>query len=141
MDAASSQGSPTMLTQIHRSNNTSATSSPQLSSARAIEAPPSSPGVHDHGSRLRHQKSVPSIDGGGIMSIDSVRQNCAKFIGEDGQTRIVNISECHNARSILNKVLKKFNIQDDWNNWCIFITKERGGCNPPTLYFTDPDQR
>src|SRR5579859_5106742 len=58
-------------------------------------------------------------------------KNCAKFIGEDGQTRIVNISECSSAKQILHKVLKKFNIQDDWSNWCIFITKERGGCTIP----------
>jgi mitogen-activated protein kinase kinase kinase len=41
--------------------------------------PLNSPGVHDHNSRLRHQKSVPSIDGGGIMSIDSVRQVSLSF--------------------------------------------------------------
>ena len=29
---------------------------------------------HRTTSHLRHQKSVPSIDGGGIMSIDHVRQ-------------------------------------------------------------------
>lgn len=40
----------------------------------------------------------------------------------------MNISECSSARAILNKVIKKFNIQDDPNNWCIFITKDRGGC-------------
>ena len=39
-----------------------------------MDPPLNSPGIHDHNSRLRHQKSVPSIDGGGIMSIDSVRQ-------------------------------------------------------------------
>lgn len=146
LDAAAANGqlaqySPTTtFTQFHRSNNNSATSSPNIPSSRTLE-PPLSPVVHDHNSRLRHQKSVPSIDGGGIMSIDSVRQvypsttltqNCAKFIGEDGQTRIVNISECHSAKAILHKVLKKFNINDDWSNWCIFITKERGGCKPPT---------
>jgi mitogen-activated protein kinase kinase kinase len=82
------------------------------------------------------------------MSIDSVRQvhpsttlnqNCAKFIGEDGQTRIVNISECHSAKAILHKVLKKFNINDDWSNWCIFITKERGGCKPLTSHPSSSD--
>jgi hypothetical protein len=39
-----------------------------------MDPPLNSPGILDHNSRLRHQKSVPSIDGGGIMSIDSVRQ-------------------------------------------------------------------
>jgi len=39
-----------------------------------LETTPQSPGNHERPSHLRHKKSVPSIDGGGIMSIDHVRQ-------------------------------------------------------------------
>lgn len=57
----------------------------------------------------------------------------------------MNISDCSSARTILSKVLKKFNIQDDPQNWCIYINKERGGysrltdaeilqfCHDPTI--------
>jgi len=66
--------SPTVGYHYHRSGNNSATSSPLLSSTRATLEPPHSPGLHESSSHLRHQKSVPSIDGGGIMSLDHVKQ-------------------------------------------------------------------
>ena len=79
------------------------------------------------------------------MRLDNVRQTCAKFIGQDGETRIVQVTDCSSSRTILAKVLKKFNIQDDPQNWCIYVTKERGGysrltdaellqiCHDPTI--------
>ena len=63
-----------------RSGNNSATSSPALSARTTLDATiPNSPGIHEpSSSRLNHKKSVPSIDGGGIMSIDHVRQVSAR---------------------------------------------------------------
>ena len=66
----------TTYNQLQRSGNNSATSSPALSARTTLDATmPNSPGIHETSSaRLNHKKSVPSIDGGGIMSIDHVRQ-------------------------------------------------------------------
>lgn len=61
-----------------------------------------------------------------IMHLDSIKKNCLKFIGDKGQTRIVNISHCKTADAILSKALKKFNITEDPNGWRVFITNEDG---------------
>ncbi|EMR11120.1 hypothetical protein PNEG_00717 [Pneumocystis murina B123] len=61
-----------------------------------------------------------------IMQSNSIKKNCLKFIGEKGQTRIVNISRCHTAEAILSKALKKFNIIEDPSEWRVFITNEDG---------------
>ena len=66
--------SPTNTFHQYRSGNNSAISSPSLSLRTTHETTPQSPGIHERPSHLRHQKSVPSIDGVGIMSIDHVRQ-------------------------------------------------------------------
>ena len=62
--------------QFQRSGNNSATSSPASLARTTLDTTiPNSPGVHESSAaRLSHKKSVPSIDGGGIMSIDHVRQ-------------------------------------------------------------------
>ena len=75
-----------------------------------------------------HHQASSSIDNSNVMSIDTVKQNCVKFIGDNGQTRIVNIIGCHDAGSILKKALKKFNIQDDYTRWCVFIITEKDIC-------------
>src|SRR5579871_4943491 len=141
---SNSPHSPTTPYSHHRSS-TSAGTSPVLSSQSDSLSSPSYDSSSSS-SRLRHHRSVPSIDGSGsIMRLDNVRQTCAKFIGQDGETRIVQVTECSSARTILAKVLKKFNIQDDPQNWCIYVTKERGGysrltdaellqiCHDPTI--------
>lgn len=75
--AASSQNglySPTATYNHYpRSGNNSANSSPSLPPRPAHDSP-HSPASIEPSSHIRHQKSVPSIDGGGIMSIDHVRQ-------------------------------------------------------------------
>src|SRR5579859_171516 len=80
MDAAGSSPqnglySPTAtFGQFRQTSGGSTTSSPSLTVRSTFEGGLQSPGIYDPGARLRHQKSVPSIDGGGIMSLDSVRQ-------------------------------------------------------------------
>ncbi|QSL65155.1 hypothetical protein MERGE_002460 [Pneumocystis wakefieldiae] len=59
-------------------------------------------------------------------SFTSTQRNCLKFIGEKGQTRIVNISHCHTADAIFSKALKKFNIVENPSEWRVFITNEDG---------------
>ncbi|KTW28873.1 hypothetical protein T552_01502 [Pneumocystis carinii B80] len=61
-----------------------------------------------------------------VMQSDSIKKNCLKFIGEKGQTRIVNISLCYTADAILSKALKKFNITENPSEWRVFITNEDG---------------
>jgi mitogen-activated protein kinase kinase kinase len=43
----------------------------------------------------------------------------------------VNISDCSSARAILTKVLKKFNVLDDYSNWCIYTIKDRSAGTLP----------
>jgi len=68
--------SPTTIFSHHaRSGNNSANSSPSLISRSTMDTiTPHSPIVTERPAHLRHHKSSPSIDGGGIMSIDHVRQ-------------------------------------------------------------------
>ncbi|OLL21636.1 Protein kinase byr2 [Neolecta irregularis DAH-3] len=104
----------------HSSGLSKRFSSVSPSNPRSLQSP-----AHDVGHG--HQRNQPSIDANAnIMSIDSVRQSCVKFIGEGGQTRIVNIQNCTSAGSILQKALKKFNLQDDWTKWCASVTTESG---------------
>jgi hypothetical protein len=85
--------SPTAtFNQFQRSGNNSATSSPALSARTTLDSTiPNSPGIHEPTSasaRLHHKKSVPSIDGGGIMSIDHVRQVSLSERGQDADISI-----------------------------------------------------
>ncbi|PKY39754.1 Pkinase-domain-containing protein [Rhizophagus irregularis] len=63
-----------------------------------------------------------------IMSIESVKQKCIKVIGEDGQSsRIIPINNVSDAKSILAKVLQKFNIKDDVERYSLFTTLSDSG--------------
>lgn len=57
-----------------------------------------------------------------IMDVGSVRQDCVRIIGSEGQTRVVNISGCINAQQVYKAALKKFGHTDDWSNYCVYIT-------------------
>lgn len=67
-------------------------------------------------------------------TFSSVLSNCVKFIGEEGQTRIVNIVDCKDTSMILEKALKKFGLitaitmdpADRIDNYCVFITADVG---------------
>lgn len=61
------------------------------------------------------------------IALDNVKQSLVKFIGEEGQTRVVNISTCYTAQGILEKAIKKFGKFDEsWSNYCVFVTTESG---------------
>src|SRR5690606_37190040 len=60
----------------------------------------------------------------GIMGFDKVRQHCVKMIRSEGQTRIVQVSSCTTAQQVYKIAMKKFGIDDDVNNYCIYITTE-----------------
>ncbi|RIA83012.1 kinase-like domain-containing protein [Glomus cerebriforme] len=63
-----------------------------------------------------------------IMSLESVKQNCIKVIGEDGQSsRIIPINNVNDAKSILAKVLQKFKIKDDVERYSLFTTLSDSG--------------
>ena len=67
-------------------------------------------------------------------AFSSLLSNCVKFIGEEGQTRIVNIGDCKEASHVLEKALKKFNLLEATtgdpahrvDNYCVFITADVG---------------
>ncbi|CAG8474800.1 5382_t:CDS:10 [Funneliformis caledonium] len=63
-----------------------------------------------------------------IMSIESVKQRCIKVIGEDGQSsRTIPINDVSDAKSILARVLQKFNIKDDVERYSLFTTLSDSG--------------
>ncbi|KAL1918387.1 uncharacterized protein VTP21DRAFT_3047 [Calcarisporiella thermophila] len=65
---------------------------------------------------------------GDIMSLESVKQRCVRVIGDDGQTRVVNVSDVSDAKSILAKVLRKFGICDDeTDKYSIFVNSSETG--------------
>ncbi|KAF3938645.1 PAK-2p27 [Dactylella cylindrospora] len=74
--------------------------------------------------KQQHQRAQPSFDGG-IMSMENVKQNCVKFIGSEGSTRIVTISGARTADLILRKALKKFGYnEEDPANWSVYVTAD-----------------
>ncbi|KAJ2960218.1 hypothetical protein NQZ79_g4404 [Umbelopsis isabellina] len=59
---------------------------------------------------------------GNIMSMEKVKQTCVRVFGEDGQTRIVNVHNATDVRSIMAKVLHKFGIDEaSIPKYCIFV--------------------
>ncbi|KAL1923627.1 uncharacterized protein VTP21DRAFT_8607 [Calcarisporiella thermophila] len=57
-----------------------------------------------------------------IMSLEHVKQRCVRVIGDDGQTSVVDVSNVSDAKSILDKVLHKFGINDRSDRYAIFVT-------------------
>ncbi|CAB4445937.1 unnamed protein product [Rhizophagus irregularis] len=53
---------------------------------------------------------------------DSVKQRAIKVIGEDGATRTIPINNVTDAKSILARVLQKFNINEDVEKYSLFTT-------------------
>ncbi|ORX92471.1 Pkinase-domain-containing protein [Basidiobolus meristosporus CBS 931.73] len=62
-------------------------------------------------------KTFASTD---VMSVDAVKQHCVRVFGDDGQTRVVNLQDVHEASGIMAKILHKFNIVDDTEKYTIF---------------------
>ncbi|CAG8544818.1 1019_t:CDS:10 [Diversispora eburnea] len=56
-----------------------------------------------------------------IMSIESVKSRCIKVIGQD-QTCTIPINDISDAKSILTRVLQKFNINEDVERYSLFTT-------------------
>jgi mitogen-activated protein kinase kinase kinase len=56
-----------------------------------------------------------------IMSMENVKKNCVRVYGDDGQTRIVDVHNAADAKSILKKVLHKFNINETPEKYAIFV--------------------
>ncbi|KAI5791323.1 kinase-like domain-containing protein [Pyronema domesticum] len=56
-----------------------------------------------------------------IMDVDSVRKNCIRVIGEGGATRVVDISGCNTPEAVMRRILRKYNIGDNYILWAIYI--------------------
>ncbi|KAH8553767.1 hypothetical protein BGW37DRAFT_487007, partial [Umbelopsis sp. PMI_123] len=70
----------------------------------------------------KHPNAKRSSQEGNIMSMEKVKQTCVRVIGEDGQTRIVNVHNATDVRSIMSKVLHKFGIEEaNISKYCIFV--------------------
>jgi len=50
-------------------------------------------------------------------SLEDLKRRTIKFIGEDGTTRIVNVSDCRDAHDVLARVLKKFGKSSAGNSY------------------------
>ncbi|CAG8795909.1 5545_t:CDS:10, partial [Cetraspora pellucida] len=60
------------------------------------------------------------------MSLESVMQRCIKVYGEEGQTRTIPINNITDAKSILARILQKFNINEDAEKYSLFATLSDG---------------
>ncbi|CAO3688762.1 unnamed protein product [Umbelopsis ramanniana] len=70
----------------------------------------------------KHPNAKRSSQEGNIMSMEKVKQTCVRVFGEDGQTRIVNVHNATDVRSIMAKVLHKFGIEEaNISKYCIFV--------------------
>ncbi|KAI8329598.1 kinase-like domain-containing protein [Choanephora cucurbitarum] len=69
-----------------------------------------------------------SLQKGGIMSMEKVKQTCVKVFGEDGQTRIVNVHTANDAKQVMAKVLHKFGVDEaNADSYCIFVGSSTHG--------------
>jgi mitogen-activated protein kinase kinase kinase len=48
-------------------------------------------------------------------------KRCVRVIGDDGQSRIVDVHDAMDAKSIFQRVLHKFSIYDDLDKYSIFV--------------------
>ncbi|KAG2174456.1 hypothetical protein INT44_006719 [Umbelopsis vinacea] len=70
----------------------------------------------------KHPNAKRSSQEGNIMSMEKVKQTCVRVFGEDGQTRIVNVHNASDVRSIMSKVLHKFGVEEaNISKYCIFV--------------------
>ncbi|KAI9291339.1 Pkinase-domain-containing protein [Neoconidiobolus thromboides FSU 785] len=57
-----------------------------------------------------------------IMNLDNVQKYCVRVVGDGGQVLVVNLKNAlGDAKSIMNRVLAKFSLQDSADNYAIFV--------------------
>jgi mitogen-activated protein kinase kinase kinase len=65
--------------------------------------------------------------------MEKVKQTCVRVFGEDGQTRIVNVHNATDVRSIMAKVLHKFGVDEaSISKYCIFVGSSDTGAGNTT---------
>lgn len=107
--------------------------------------PPQTMANSPHHMKPTHRQS-PSLDKG-IMGQDNVRQvsliqkkthpiltaltliqqDAIKVIGDGGQYRVINISDCNTPETLMRKIIKKFGIMDHWPSWGIYNIVDENG--------------
>ncbi|CAG8484893.1 423_t:CDS:2 [Racocetra fulgida] len=61
------------------------------------------------------------------MPIESIKQSVIKVYGEESQTRTISLNNIVDAESILKRILQKFNINEDVENYSLFATMSDTG--------------
>jgi hypothetical protein len=56
-----------------------------------------------------------------------VHQNYIKVVGDDGETRTINVTQVNDATVLLSRVLQKFNITASVDEYALFLPKTGGG--------------
>lgn len=86
----------------------------------------SSPYSASRNNFLSSSSSPPSTTtpntGGSQSSLDAVMRKAIKFIGTDGVSKMIAVSDCGDGREVLERVLKKFTggAEEDLNGWGVF---------------------
>ncbi|CAG8750717.1 10966_t:CDS:10, partial [Dentiscutata erythropus] len=57
-----------------------------------------------------------------VIPIECIKQSTIKVYGEEGQTRTISLNNIVDAESILRRILQKFNIYEDVENYSLFAT-------------------
>jgi len=56
-----------------------------------------------------------------------IQQDAIKVIGDGGQYRVINISDCNTPETLMRKIIKKFGIMDHWPSWGIYNIVDENG--------------
>ncbi|OZJ03800.1 hypothetical protein BZG36_03025 [Bifiguratus adelaidae] len=85
------------------------------------------PAMASAGTFQQHSMPVEPFDSG-IMAMEKVKQDCVKVIGEDGQTRVVNLRNCKEVNSIMSRILHKFGMPpDEKPKYSVFVASADTG--------------
>ncbi|CAZ81496.1 unnamed protein product [Tuber melanosporum] len=87
--------------------------------------PPQAVANSPHHMKPTHRQS-PSLDKG-IMVLILAQQDAIKVIGDGGQYRVINISDCNTPETLMRKIIKKFGINDHWPSWGIYSIVDENG--------------
>lgn len=92
-------------------------------SPRSVSSPYSASRNNFHSSSASTPPTTTTPNTGGSQSsLDAVMRKAIKFIGTDGVSKMIAVSDCGDGREVLERVLKKFTggAEEDLNGWGVF---------------------